>query len=191
MKLLKLLVLVLIFACSLSEKINAAGLIIDMNVNYQTDSDNVQTYSYGTTIAQGFLGAAISKSGQLFFGQNICSFARTYTTSGVSYAYQTLELGPRFSFYLDAAKTWVITAIWNPYAQGTRTDNSVVDDIKGSSMEFGLGYQVKVSKKVSLGVMVNYHTLNITKVVSAAKAETTVSSSYTSLYPMVSLSLRF
>jgi hypothetical protein len=191
MRKFRLLFITLFFILTVNHQTQAAGLIIDLNVNYQTDEDNVQTYSYGTTIAQGFLGATISKSGQLFFGQNICSFSRTYTSAGISYTFSTLELGPRISYYFDVTKKWLFSAIWNPYAQGTRTDNSVADEIKGSSMEFGLGYQVKLSKKVSLGVMINYHALSITKVVSAAKAESTVSSSYTSIYPMLSLSMRF
>ncbi|MBT7609218.1 MAG: hypothetical protein HN576_05650 [Bacteriovoracaceae bacterium] len=191
MKIFKLTISAFFLAFTFSNQATAAGLIVDLNVNYQTDNDNVQTYKYGTTIAQAFLGASITKSGKLFFGQNVCSFSRTYTTAGVSYSFSTLELGPRISYYFDGAKTWLFTAIWNPFAEGTRTDNSVVDEIKGSSMEFGLGYQIKLSKKVSLGVMMTYHALSITKVVDAAKAETTVSSTYTSIYPMLSLSMRF
>jgi hypothetical protein len=188
MKSFKYLIFGLIFV---TYQASAAGLIIDLNINYQTDEDNVRLFKYGTTIGQGFLGATISKSGRLFFGQNICSFSRNYTSAGVSYTFSTLELGPRLSYYFDVNKTWLISAIWNPYAEGTRTDDSVTDEIKGSSIEFALGYQVKLSKKVSLGVMMNYHALSITKVVNTAKAESTVSSSYTSIYPMLSLSMRF
>jgi hypothetical protein len=191
LKNIKYLIIALYFIISLSTKATATGLIVDLNLNYSTDQDNVQSFKYDTTIAQAFLGATISKSGKLFFGQNICHFSRSYTSDGSVFKFSTLELGPRLSYYLDMSKTWIISVIWNPYAEGTRTDDSVVDEIKGSSMEFGLGYQVKLSKKVSLGVMINYHSLSITKVVNAAKAESTVSSSYTSTYPMISLSIRF
>ena len=165
--------------------------MLEINANYHSDTDNVETYTYGTTIAQGFIGAAINKSGTFYFGQNVVSFSRNYTEGGLSYTYSTLELGPRFAYYFDAQKTWVLTAIWNPFAQGTRTNATVVDEIKGSSMEFGFGYQVKLSKSVSLGVIMTYHALSITTITDTANLETTVAQTYTSIYPMFSLSMRF
>lgn len=169
----------------------AGYLMIDLNANYHSDEDNVQTYKYGTTIGQAFLGAAINKSGTLYFGQNIVSFSRNYTTGGLTYTYSTLELGPKLTIYFDVQKTWLITAMWNPYAQGTRKNATVQEDIKGSSMEFGFGYQVKLSKSTAMGVIMTYHALSVSKVISASNVETTVSQSYTSIYPMLSLSLRF
>jgi hypothetical protein len=101
-----------------------------------------------------------------------------------------LELGPRIVFFLNQGKNFLLSAGWNPYVKGTRNVSGTSADIAGTSYLVSLGFQVKITKKLFLGGSVNYHAIAITTE-TVDNTESTVTNSYTSLMPMIELSVRF
>lgn len=169
----------------------SAKLMIELFNNFTSASDDHSgTFEFSRMTNGAFLGAAISKKQQLYFGQNIIQYSRSFST-GSSTEVSTLELGPRFTFFFSEAKTWHMNLIWNPYAKGERTSSGSTETIDGWSYEIAFGYQYKVTKKFYMGATVVYHSLAITTVTDSSNTETETSYTYSSIYPMITLNFRF
>ncbi|MCO4794560.1 MAG: hypothetical protein KC493_12645 [Bacteriovoracaceae bacterium] len=166
--------------------------MIELANNFTSDTDDQGgIFEFSRMTNQAYLGAAIGAKGKLFFGQNVTSFSRSYTTGAGTVEVSTLELGPRFQIYFSEALTWNLSMTWNPYAKGERTGSGTTSDIDGWSYEIGLGYQYKISKRFYMGATVVYHALNITTVTDSANLETETTFAYTSIYPLLTLNMRF
>lgn len=168
-----------------------AGFLIDLSTNYHSDEDNVTTFKYSKLDYRGYLAANVDSKGQLYFGQNISQFGREFTEGSTTGKYSVLELGPRFQYYFSGDRAFYISAAWNPYVKGSRTISNEETDISGSSYYINLGWQLKISRVIALGASINYHTISITKETDTDNVETEVTNSYTQIYPMIELSIRF
>lgn len=169
-----------------------AAFLIDLSTNYHSDEDDVSTFSYSRFDYRGFLAAGLDSKEQLFFGQNISQFGRDFKNDSVTGKYSVLELGPRFQYYFTGERSFYMALAWNPYVQGSRTVGTTENDISGTSYFINFGWQLKISRSLSLGASINYHSISITKETdSTTNVETEVTNSYTTIYPMIEISLRF
>lgn len=168
-----------------------AGFLVDLSGNYHSDEDDVTTFSYSKMDYRGYLAANLDSKGQLFFGQNISQFGREFKDGATTGKYSVLELGPRFQYYFSGDQSFYMAAAWNPYVKGSRTVSSTEVDISGSSYFINFGWQLKISRNFALGASINYHTISITKETDTDNVETEVTDSYTQIYPMIELSIRF
>lgn len=168
-----------------------AAFLIDLSTNYHSDEDNVSTFSYSRFDYRGLIAASLDSKQQFYFGQNISQFGRDFKNGAVTGKYSVLELGPRFQYYFSGERAFFISAAWNPYVQGSRTVDSTEEDISGSSYFVSLGWQLKLSRSLSIGASVNYHTISISKETDTNNVETDVTNSYTTIYPMLEFSIRF
>lgn len=167
-----------------------AAFMIDTMTGYSSSSDSKTTTDISDVTNHIFIGASIGARQRLFVGQNITIFThqlKTSTTDKVN----TLELGPRMTYFFDASNVFYGTLGWNPYAKGKRTVNSVTEEISGYGLLVGLGAEVKINRNFHIGGSINYKSLNISKSISAANVATEESDTYTSLMPMLNLSFRF
>lgn len=186
---MKITLLLLLFLFSFSAE---SRVVIELANNYSSDSDNASgTFEYSRMTNQFFLGAAIGKKNRLYFGQNLTQFNRSFTSDGSVVEVSSLELGPRFQYYFSEENTWHVVLTWNPYAKGERTSGGSTDSISGSSYDIALGYQFKVNRSIYMGATITYHALNISKTTDSSNLESEVSHSYSSIYPLLTLSLRF
>ena len=168
---------------------NAAFMFETMS-GFTTTSDSKTTTDTSDITNHIFIGASIGAKQRAFIGQNITFFShevKAATTNKVS----TMELGPRFTYFLSDDNVFYISLGWNPYAKGTRTTGSTTEDISGYSLLGSLGAEVKINKNFHIGGSINYHSLNISKAISSSNQATTVSDSYSSIMPMLNLSFRF
>ncbi len=101
-----------------------------------------------------------------------------------------LELGPRLIFFFHEEKTFYVSANYNFYAKGTRMLNGVDQVVDGTSIFLNAGYDFKISRSISVGVALNYHSLTLTKA-EVGSTSTTISNSYVSIYPTLEISFRF
>jgi len=169
----------------------SAKLMVELFNNFTSSSDDHSgTFEFSRMTNGAFLGAAISKKQQLYFGQNVIQYSRSYNT-GSTTEVSTLELGPRFTFFFSEMKTWHINLIWNPYAKGERSSSGSTDTIDGWSYEVAMGYQYKVTKKFYMGATIAYHSFAVTTVTDSSNTETETSFTYSSIYPMITLNFRF
>lgn len=167
-----------------------ADFKIDLNTGFNSYTDGATKFEFADTTNHIFIGASIGTRDQLYIGQNISIFSNVYKTSAET-KISTLELGPRMTYYFSTDRTVFVTLAWNPYAKGERTTlTGTTEEISGSSLLAGIGYELKMTKNFFLGASLMYHSLSISKA-EANNISTEVSESYTAMTPMITLSLRF
>ena len=167
-----------------------AAFMLDTMTGYSSSSDSKTTTNISDVSNHIFLGASIGVKQRAFIGQNITFFTHQLKTSSTN-KINTLELGPRLTYFFNEENVFYGTIGWNPYAKGTRPINGTTDEISGYGLLAGLGAELKINRNFHIGGSLNYHSLNISKSISSANVATTESQTYTSLMPMINLSFRF
>ena len=167
---------------------------VQHSFGYQSHSEDVEDTSYSLMGNLLFIGASIGTSETFYFGQSLHMSSLAYSTaSGSDGEMSTTGIGPRFIWFFSDSMEWNISLAWHPYSKGTRTQaaDASEDDVSGSSMIIGLSYLLKISKVFYLGASMNYYTYSVTKETDSNDASSDVSSSYTTIMPMIDLSFRF
>ena len=167
-----------------------AAFMINTMTGYTSSNDSKTTTDISGISNHVFIGASIGSRDRLFVGQNISNFTHEIKTSSTNKV-NTLELGPRLTYFFNEGNVFYLTLGWNPYAKGKRTIGSEVEEISGYGLLGGLGAEVKVNRYFHIGGSLNYKSLSISKSINSANIVTSVSDSYTSLMPMINLSFRF
>lgn len=170
-----------------------AGLFFQNSTNYSTDTDNsTHKLNYSTLHNITFIGADIGSSGKWVLGQNVHYFSRS-ESDGVNTTatpITMLELGPRFQYFFDQARTVYFMAAYNIYAKGTRKISNQDQKVDGSSYDVALGVNLKVSRVTYFGVSMNYHSLSLSQKL-VGTTETDISDTYSQVYPTLDFSFRF
>lgn len=180
---------IFIFALLGMANLAHAKFEIQTSTGYTSSTDGKTNNAFSDMTNHIFLGASFDSKEKIIIGQNVSLISgqfKTDTTDKLS----TMELGPKLTYYINNDKTFFTSFTWNPYAKGTRTAAGVAEDISGWSYLFAIGAVSKLGNNFYLGASLNYHSLSITKSISGTTA-TTESSAYTSLMPMLNISLRF
>ena len=167
-----------------------ATFMIDTNSGFATSTDSKTQADISDTTNHIFIGASIGSKQRAFIGQNITIFSHQLKSTSTD-KIDTLELGPRLTYFFDQDNVFYTTLGWNPYAKGKRTVSNATEDISGYALLAGLGAELKINKSFHIGGSLNYHSLNISKSIDSSNVATTVSDTYTSLMPMLNLSFRF
>lgn len=184
---MKTLFLVLLLCPALSH----ASFLINYGLNYSSEKDtttNSQDYDKKRTFHKIFLGASVNGRKTLYFGWNVNSWSSSLKAGTAAESkYSSLEMGPAVLWYLNDNFNWYLTAVWSPYAKGTRNKGGTSRDFNGSNTGFGLGYRFKLSGAVGLGASIQYQTLSL-KEEKVGSASSNVSDKVTHLMPMLELS---
>lgn len=167
-----------------------AAFMIDTITGFSSSTDSKTSSKTSDISNHTFIGASIGAKQRAYIGQNITYFSQQLTTATVN-KINTLELGPRLVYFFTDENVFYVTVGWNPYAKGKRTVGTVTEDVSGYALMGGMGAEVKVNRNFYIGGSLNYHSLNISKAISASNVATTASDKYNSLMPMINLSLRF
>lgn len=181
--------LLILFSLIISLEADAA-FMLEYAFNYISDSDNVDNFAFDKLDNRFFFGASLDDQ-KLYFGFNYLMFSRDVKSNGSTDTLSTTEIGPKIIWFLGDRGSIYISAGWNPFAKGERKRSNTSEDIDGSSLMGALGYQLKLTKRFYLGASINYHSLSISKATDSSNQETTVSNNYTTIYPMIEMSLRF
>lgn len=170
----------------------SARLFIQPMVGYHSDGDDINDFKYSTTMLNLFVGGSLGRGDQWIIGQSIISSKRAEydTASSNENEIALLEIGPRVQYFFSQLKNGYVAAVYNLYANGTRTLSGNEQEVEGTSMLFSLGYQLKMSKRVYLGFSFNYHKISISKQTQNNTASD-VSHEYTIMYPGFEVSYRF
>jgi hypothetical protein len=174
----------------LSTTIAHAKFEIQTSSGYESSSDGKTKNSFSDMTNHIFLGAIFDNKEKFIIGQNISLISTTLKATNTD-TLSVTELGPRLNYYMNEERNFFVAVAWNPYAKGTRKAAGVSDDVSGWSYLLAVGAILKMNNTFFLGGSINYHTLNITKAISSSNTASTVSNSYTSIMPMLNISLRF
>ncbi len=169
-----------------------AAFIIQHSFFYNSDEDDVEDFTYSRMNNLLFMGASLNRNQTFFLGQSVHLISKSHQASSSSEesSLSLTELGPRLIYFLDIERTWSFSLTYNPYARGNRTIDGTEEDISGSSIIGGFGYQLKLTKTLRLGASLNYYMMSVSsKTVSNTKTE--VSESYSTIIPMIDFALQF
>ncbi|MBC7539324.1 MAG: outer membrane beta-barrel protein [Bacteriovorax sp.] len=167
-----------------------ATFMIDTMTGYSSSSDSKTTADVSDISNHIFVGASIGSQQRTFIGQNVTIFTHQLKKSTTD-KINTLELGPRLTYFFTEENVFYGTLGWNPYAKGKRTIASVTEDISGYGLLAGLGAEIKINRNFHIGGSFNYHRISISKTISASNVASSVSDTYSSMMPMINLSFRF
>jgi len=187
---LKYLFLFILFIFSLDSE---AKLFAQWSVNYDTSSESEREIESTRIRNLLFFGGAITRKGNLFLGQSVHSWSTEEVNVEGAEAEEVgvLELGPRFILFFSEAKTFYVHVAYHPYAKGTRVLNGVETEIDGTSTLYGIGLQLKASRRVYWGFSINMHNYSIAEETTEAGATTEVTDSYSYIFPSIEFSWRF
>ena len=169
-----------------------AGFYFQHSFHYGSDADDVENLESTAMRNISFLGAGFGDNGRWIVGQSIILSNKEYKNDSMTStsSLSLLELGPRIQYYFNQNKTVYISGAYNFYAKGDREQDGQSQKVSGTSMFFNLGIQSRISKKFYFGLSLNYHTVSIDES-TVETTQSTVSHSYTFIYPAVEFSLRF
>lgn len=167
-----------------------AAFLINTMSSFSSSSDSYTSTKLSDMSNHIFLGASIGAKQRAYIGQNISILTNQVQTSATN-KINTLELGPRVTYFFSDENVFYTTLGWNPYAKGKRTVSGTTEDVSGWAFLAGIGAELKIDRSFHIGASLNYHSLTITKSISASNVATTVSDKYSSILPMINLSLRF
>ncbi|MBL6990084.1 MAG: hypothetical protein ISR65_09915 [Bacteriovoracaceae bacterium] len=170
------------------------GIYFQYQINYTSDTDDntTETFAYSKMNNTVFIGAAFDKDGKFLIGQNVTIWNKSQQkgASDTADTISLMELGPRLQWFINAERNFYLAAVWNPYVSGTRVLGGTSETVTGSSMLFSFGYHLPLSKMFFVGGSLNYHMVSITEA-TVGTTTTTVADSYTSIVPMLEMSIRF
>jgi hypothetical protein len=180
-----LLILALIAICSIAN----AKFEIQTSTGYTSSSDGKTKNTFSDMTNHIFLGASFDNKEKIIVGQSASFVSNQFKATNTD-KLSTTELGPRLNYYFNDDKTFFAAITWNPYAKGKRTAAGVSEDISGWSYLLSIGAVSKLGNNFFLGASLNYHSLSISKAIAGTTAAT-VNNTYTSLMPMLNISMRF
>lgn len=169
-----------------------AGLFLQHEIGYISKSDDVETTAMSDMRNLTFIGAEFGKAGRWVIGQSAIFSSISFQNDSMSSitSLSLLELGPRFQYYFNQGKNIYFSFTYNFYTKGTRNITSLAQSISGSSILVSLGAQMKITRSFNFGASFHYHAVSLTES-TVDTVKTTISHSYTSIYPTLSLAIRF
>jgi hypothetical protein len=181
-------ILFLIFISSLQ-----AGLYLHPRLGYHSSDDSAEGQTYSSTYIGSLFGATFGSSDRFYIGVNVNQWSKAQKGSETldEGSVSLLEMGPMLGVFIDKQRTVFASLAYNMYASGTRTTSAGTDDeISGSSIFAQLGYLVKFTKSLYLGLSMNYHSVSLSKSVINS-TESDISDTYSTIYPSIDISIRF
>ena len=157
--------------------------MIDTTTGFSTFSDSNTSTETSDISNNIFIGASVGSKQKTYIGQNVTIFnhqVKKLTTDKIN----TLELGPRLTYFFTEENVFYITLGWNPYAKGKRTVNGATEEISGHSFLAGLGAELKTTRNFYIGGSLNYHALNISNAINSSNVSSSVNNKYNAMMPM-------
>jgi hypothetical protein len=170
-----------------------AAFLVSSNINYQSANDDSAQQKSETSLnyIKLQLAASINKKDTFFLGWNINSWSKAikYGTTSED-EYSILEMGPKFTWFTSDEYRFYFAFEYNPYSKGTRKITSTERTTDGSSMGFGVGYRLRITKAFSMGASL----YQMTTTVDTDTVTTTITDrgdKITFMLPMLELSFNF
>jgi hypothetical protein len=167
-----------------------AAFLFDSMTGFSSSSDSKTSTNLSDLTNHIFIGASIGAKQRAYIGQNITIVSHQMKAAGTD-KISTLELGPKLMYFFDEENIFYGSFGWNPYVKGTRSISGSTSEIMGYSLLASLGAELKINRTFHIGGSINYHQLKTSKSISSANVSTTESETYSSLMPMINVSLRF
>ena len=175
-------------------QVASAAFYMQYSLNYESDTDSgeAQEFSYNKMNNSIFFGATLDNTKTFIIGQNLTSWNKTQKkgSSDTESSLNLTEFGPKVLYYFTKYRTWFASVTYNFYVKGTIDTSGTEVEASGTSIAASLGYHYKITTRLALGASLRYHQTTIANQVEDSTSSD-VSKTYTSIYPMFELSVRY
>lgn len=185
-----LLFLIIISSAQLAD----AAFFMQYSLNYESDTDSgdAQEFTYSKMNNSIFIAATLDPGKLFSIGQNFTIWNKSQSkgSGDTATSLSLTELGPKMLFYFSRNRSWFSSITYNFYVSGSGETSGTSVEVTGSSIVAAVGYHYKISRLFALGASLNYHQSTITSQVTDSTTSE-VSNVYTSIYPMIEVSIRY
>ena len=181
----------LLFLAFLFSSTARAGLIIDQNLFYFSNSVKTGgTDSYQQGHASISIGASIPKI--YFLGWKSTYFSESQTSPPGTMTAHGLEMGPRFGVFIGKARNFSFSTTYLPVNTANyKSPAGVSSTLSGTAFQFELAFAPEISKYLNPGFSLLYHLGSYSTSTDSSNTSSTVSYSRNGFRPSVYLHWKF
>ncbi|MGE3759141.1 MAG: hypothetical protein AB7H97_15365 [Pseudobdellovibrionaceae bacterium] len=165
---------------------NAYAGFLEFNAFYFADTMNMtEASTTNRTFFELAVGFSMDKKGDYLVGWNYGSYTAT-DTSTTTASYSSTQMGPRFLFMLNKAKTWSLGTTYNlvTSAKYSPGGSGVDTTWKGTGIKVDVGYNFDLSGTL-IGIRLNYASGSYNEEITGGTALGAVSYSRNFIYPSI------
>ncbi len=186
---LRIIVMAVAFA---SPRVFAVTPVFDINVFYFTDTFTYSSANstYQRTFYDFMAGFGLTKKKSFVLGWNYDSMTIS-DNPGADVSLKITDMGPKFMYYFDKDRTWVIGFTYNLITKGAYSSGSTTSELRGTSMKGEVGYLPMMWENVFMGAKLNYYKATFNEEITNTTTLTPVTNSRTVIYPSFSMTIRW
>lgn len=170
----------------------AAAFVFDANVFYFSDSFTYadQPNTYQRLMWDVMPGFTVAYKGRFIIGWNYASYTLS-ENPGTETSLTISDMGPKFVYYMNRDKTWVVAFTYNLITTGTYTSGGTPTELRGTSMKGELGYTPMMWERVYMGAKLNYYQAAFKEEITGETALEQVANSRALIYPSFAMTIRW
>ncbi len=190
MRFLPTLALIAALACPSA---SAVMPVFDINLFYFTDT---MAYSsspaYKRTFYDLMVGFPVTKKRSFIVGWNYDSLSFSDDDGTGPTTLAVTDMGPKFVYYINKDRTWVLGFTYNLITKGTYSPNGgTATELRGSSMRFEAGYTPMMWENVFIGAKLVYYKATFAEEITNNTTLEQVSYGRTAIYPAFAITVRW
>lgn len=167
--------------------------VFDINLFYFSDTMAYsQSPQYGRTFYDFMVGFPVTKKKSFIVGWNYDGMSFTDNDGTGATTLTITDMGPKFVYYVDKDRTWVLGFTYNLITKGAYTPNGGTQtELRGSSMRFEAGYTPMMWENVFIGAKIVYYKATFAEEITNETSLEQVSYGRTAIYPAFALTVRW
>lgn len=163
-----------------------AEAFVELNTFYTTESFSTGSASTENRMfIDATLGFAIDNQSQYLVGWEYTMHTVNNQSSTATTAYSSSQMGPRFLWILNRAKTWSLGVAYLLVTKGTYTTTGTSEAWTGTAIKADGGYNFVLSEKSMIGLRLNYSSASYTSKLVGSTTYSTVSNAAVYMYPSI------
>lgn len=183
----------LLFGLLSAPQARAIMPVFDINVFYLTDAMTHSTESaFARTFYDIMVGFPVTRKKSFIVGWNYSIMSYSDDTGSGATTLSISDMGPKFAWYFDKERTWVIAGTYNLITKGTYGPaGGTSTELRGTSLRVEAGYTPQMWTNVFIGAKLIYYKATFNEEITANTALEQVSYGRTSIYPALSMTIRW
>jgi hypothetical protein len=166
--------------------VSRAEAYAELNAFYKTEALSAATSSASSRMfVEVSLGFGIDHESRYLVGWNYGMFTTSDTTTTTT-SYSSTQMGPRFVWFMNKAKTWSLGIGYNLVTTATFTPAGGTAEVwKGTALKFDVGYNFPLSENWFVGVRMNYSSASYSERLVGSTTYSTVGYTSVLTYPSI------
>jgi hypothetical protein len=187
-KIIKNMLFVLTALIVFFHETGAALAFAELNIFYTAESGSAaSSVSRGRTFLEGTIGFRIDKAGEYLVGWGLASHSVS-DSAGSNETYASTQMGPRFRWMIDKAKTWSLGLAYLIVTTGTYSGGAGASETwKGTAFHADVGYNLPLEDRLFFSFRYNYSSATYNERLVNSTTYSTVGYNKTFIYPSLAV----